>query len=152
VDWSTAPNVIMGAAVMIFSLFQMHWHFDPLRLGAFFVMFSCGLLISYCFMIMLTSLSVWMIRNQGLLEMWWLFSSLARYPKEIFTGAMAEQVGRFFTYVVPILLVVNVPANTMVMLLDWPTIGFTLVATIALLAFSRWFFHKALRSYRSASS
>ena len=44
---------------------------------------------------MLTSLSVWMVRNQSLMEMWWLFSSLARYPKEIFAGPLGRAAGRF---------------------------------------------------------
>ena len=74
---------------------------------------------------MLTSLSVWMVRNQSLMEMWWLFSSLARYPKEIFAGPWAEPLGAFFTYFVPILVVVNVPANAMVRVLDWPMVGLT---------------------------
>ncbi len=69
-------------------------------------------------MLILTSLSVWMVRNQSLMEMWWLFSSLARYPKEIFSGRWAEPLGHFFTYLVPILVVVNVPANAMVRVLD----------------------------------
>ena len=69
-------------------------------------------------MLLLTSLSVWMVRNQSLMEMWWLFSSLARYPKEIFAGRWAEPLGNFFTYFVPILVVVNVPANAMVRVLD----------------------------------
>ena len=73
--------------------------------------FVCGTVIAYSFMLMLTSLSVWMVRNQSLMEMWWLFTSLARYPKEIFTGTWAEPLGDFFTFILPILLVVNVPAS-----------------------------------------
>src|SRR5438445_4047594 len=65
IDWSTAPNVIMGAAVMVMSLFQMHWAFQPDRVAAFFISLTCGVLIAYCFMLMLTSISVWMVRNQG---------------------------------------------------------------------------------------
>lgn len=152
VDWSTAPNVIMGAFVMVASLIQMHWVFDPMRIVAFFVSLGCGVLIAYSFMLVLTSISVWMVRNQSLMEMWWLFSSLARYPKEIFKNTWAEGIGNFFTYVLPILLVVNVPARAMVKALEWPTIAGTLVATIFAIIISRKFFHKALRSYRSASS
>jgi ABC-2 type transport system permease protein len=103
-------------------------------------------------MLMLTSLSVWMVRNQSLMEMWWLFSSLARYPKEIFAGPWAAQLGNFFTYFVPILVVVNVPANAMVRYLDWDMVALTVAATALVLWVSRRFFHYALRSYRSASS
>lgn len=152
VDWSTGPNVLMGAALMVFALVQMNWSFDLARIVAFFVLFACGVLIAYGFMLMLTSLSVWLVRNQSLMEMWWLFSSLARYPKEIFTRTWAEPIGRFFTFIIPILLVVNVPAATMVKAFDPLLITFTLAATLAVLTVSRRFFKKAMRSYRSASS
>ena len=61
-------------------------------------------------------------------------------------------MGVFFTFILPILLVVNVPADAMVRVLDPAMVGFTLVATVALLWVSRRFFQYALRSYRSASS
>ena len=88
VDWGTAPNVLMGAAVMGIALWNLGWHFDAGQVATFLVTFACGTAIAYGFMLMLTSLSVWMVRNQSLMEMWWLFSSLARYPKEIFSGTV----------------------------------------------------------------
>ncbi len=153
VDWSTAPNIIMGAGVMLMALIELRWTFDPTRLAAFIAMFACGLLIAYGFMVALTSASVYMVRNQSLMEMWWLFTSLARYPKEIFGAASwAVPIGIAFTFVLPILLVVNVPAAVMVKGLDWPMVGFTFVATLVVVAASRLIFRRALRSYRSASS
>jgi ABC-2 type transport system permease protein len=152
IDWSTAPNVIMGAGVMAFSLVRMDWQFDLVRVIVFLVTFACGTLIAYSFMLALTSLSVWMVRNQSVMEMWWLFSSLARYPKEIFQSTWAQPLGLLFTFVLPILLVINVPADAMVRTLEPKMIGFTLVATVASFWASRRFFQHALRSYRSASS
>ena len=59
-----------------------------------------------------------------MMELWWLFSSLTRYPREIFTRVpWAEPIGWFFTFVVPFLLVVNVPAHAMVKALDWRMVG-----------------------------
>jgi viologen exporter family transport system permease protein len=152
VDWATAPNIFMGAGLMAVSLANMHWHFDLMRVLIFLLTFLCGTAIAYSFMLVLTALSVWMVRNQSLMEMWWLFSSLARYPKEIFLGTWAEPLGVLFTFVLPILLVVNVPANAMVRVLDPAMVLFTLLATAASLWASRRFFQHALRSYRSASS
>jgi ABC-2 type transport system permease protein len=103
-------------------------------------------------MLILTAVSVWMVRNQSLMEMWWLFSSIVRYPKEIFNGTWAEMMGKFFTYLLPILLVVNVPAASMVRVFDPTSVGLMVVATVAMWCVSRWFFFYALRSYRSASS
>jgi ABC-2 type transport system permease protein len=152
VDWATVPNVFMGSIVMLVALSKMHWSFDPIRLAAFLAMFACGVLIAYSFMVALTSVSVWMVRNQSLMEMWWLFSSLARYPKEIFRNTWAEPIGRFFTYFLPILLVVNIPARVMVKAFEPDMVAFTLIATAVSVWVSRWFFRYALRSYRSASS
>jgi ABC-2 type transport system permease protein len=138
---------VMGSA-----LFQMGWHFNLVRVSAFLLTFACGTAIAYAFMLMLTSLSVWMVRNQSLMEMWWLFSSVARYPKEIFAGPWAAPLGVFFTYFVPILIVVNVPADVMVRTLDPTMVALMVAATGLLLWLSRRFFQHALRSYRSASS
>jgi ABC-2 type transport system permease protein len=142
----------MGAILMAVALFQKGWEFDLARVMAFVVTFICGTAIAYSFMLLLTSLSVWMVRNQSLMEMWWLFSSLARYPKEIFRGRWAEPLGNFFTFIVPILVVSNVPANVMVRLLEPGMVALTVAAAVFLLWLSRRFFQHALRSYRSASS
>ena len=37
IDWGTAPNVLMGSAVMGISLYQMGWQFDFLRVASFLV-------------------------------------------------------------------------------------------------------------------
>ncbi len=151
-DWATAPNIPMGAAVMGVQLAKMGWQFDPSRVLAFAATFLCGALIAYSLMVTLTATSVWMVRNQSLMEMWWLFSSLARYPKEIFVGTPAAPLGFLFTFILPILVVVNVPSEAMVRTLDWRMVGFTAVAAATSVAASRAFFRHALRSYRSASS
>jgi ABC-2 type transport system permease protein len=152
IDWGTAPNVLMGSVIMVIALVQKEWSFDLIRVLTFFVTFACGTAIAYSFMLLLTSVSVWMVRNQSLMEMWWLFSSLVRYPKEIFAGRWAEPLGFFFTLVVPILVVSNVPANVMVRVLDPGMVAYTIASAAVLLFLSRRFFQHALRSYRSASS
>jgi ABC-2 type transport system permease protein len=151
-DWSTAPNFFLGVAVMAISLYEMSW---PINLGQallFIVLFLCGLAMTYCFLLMLTSAALWFTRNQSLFELWWLFTSLMRYPREIFLGTWAWPLGWFFTYIVPILLVVNLPASVMVKVFDYRFVAFMLAATLMLLWGSRRFFRYALRRYRSASS
>ena len=152
-DWSTFPNVLQGAGVMVYALWAMSWPFDPGLLLAFLALFACGCAMTYSFLLMLCSLSVWMVRNQSLMEMWWLFTSLMRYPREVFSVTpWASPVGFFFTFIVPVLLVVNVPTRTMVRTLEPGFIGGMILATVALLFVSRAFFRRALSSYRSASS
>ncbi len=152
IDWSTAMNVLMGGVVMLVALDQLDWAFDPLRLTAFVVLFACGVALAYSFLLLLTAQSIWLIRNQSLYELWWLFTSLARYPRGVFNASWASPIGWFFTFVVPMLLVVNVPAEAMVKVFRWDLVAFTLLATVVLVYVSRKFFQLALKSYRSASS
>ncbi len=152
IDWSCAPNILLGGAVMLYALAQSGW---PASLGTtllFFVLFACGAALAYGFVLLLTSASVWFMRNQSLYEVWWLFSSLMRHPREIFTGPIAYGVGLFFWFAVPIMLVTNVPASLMVRTLEPGAVAYTLGATALVLFVSRRFFRHALQRYRSASS
>jgi ABC-2 type transport system permease protein len=152
IDWSTAPNVVMGAALMGGALWQLGWEFHLGQVGLFVILLACGVALAYSFLLLLMSTAVYFVRNQSLFELWWLFTSLMRYPKDIFVGTWASPLGWFFTFVIPVLLVVNVPAQLMVKVLEPPLLAFALAATVLLLWASRWFFRRALRSYRSASS
>lgn len=152
IDFSTAPNVLLGAGVMGIALHQLHWQFNWFDVLWAVLTFAAGLGIAYSFLLLLMSTSVWLLRNQSLLELWWLFTSVMRYPKEIYAGRLASPLGWFFTFVVPMLLVVNVPSRIMVKVFDPTLAGFTVGAAVLFLFVSRRFFRLALRRYRSASS
>src|SRR5579871_4618268 len=51
IDWSTLPNVALGALVMGVALHNLHWPFDPLRLAAFAALFGCGVALAYSFLL-----------------------------------------------------------------------------------------------------
>jgi ABC-2 type transport system permease protein len=153
IDWSTLPNIVQGTAIMVVALAVMDWTFDPLRLALFLVLFACGCALAYSFLLMLSSTAVWLVRNQNLMEMWWLFTTLMRYPRAIYdSGPWARPFGWFFTFIIPVLVVVNVPADTMVKAFDPWFIAWMITAAVAMLLISRRFFRRALQSYRSASS
>lgn len=152
VDWSTLPNFLMGAGVMVIALIKQGWIFDPLQVVMFAALFGCSLLLAYSFLLILTASAVWMVRNQSLMELWWLFSSLMRYPREIFTGTWAWPIGLVFTFMLPVMLVISVPAEMMVKTVRLEFVAINAVATVVMLIVSRWFFRRALRRYRSASS
>jgi len=152
IEWSTVPNVLMGGGLMVYGLARLGWPVAAVPAAVFAVTFPCGLAMAYSFLLMLSSAAVWMVRNQSLYELWWLFTSLMRYPKEIFRGSLGAPIGKVFTFLIPVLLVSNVPAHTMVKALDPGLAAYMVAATVVLVALSRWVFRRALRSYRSASS
>src|SRR5438552_18338664 len=111
IDWSSVPSVLAGSAVMALAFGQMDLTLSVARCVIFVLLLVCGIAIAYSLLLMLTSTSVWFKRNQSLYELWWLFTSLMRYPREIFAGPLAYPLGWFFSFVIPILLVVNLPAQ-----------------------------------------
>jgi ABC-2 type transport system permease protein len=74
---------------------------------------------------------------------------------EIYRGAIGGPLRWFFTFIIPLLVVVNVPARLMVQPLEaqnWPLAVFALFAAAASLWIARAIFTRAMSSYRSASS
>ena len=77
---------------------------------------------------------------------------------EIYSRGWGLPLMLIFTFVIPVLVVVNVPARLIAQPLtpraswEWPLAGFTLLATLASVLISRWVFRTALGAYRSASS
>ncbi|MBI2805300.1 MAG: ABC-2 family transporter protein [Planctomycetes bacterium] len=154
IDWSCAPNFLLGLGVMGYALWTSGWVLNYSQIFAFVALFISGAALAYGFLLLLTSASIWLMRNQSLYEMWWLFTTLMRYPREIFShGNWATPAGFFFSFVIPIMLVTNVPARMMVKTLEpswlaWYALGSAVVVLIV----SRYVFRAALRRYRSSSS
>jgi ABC-2 type transport system permease protein len=74
---------------------------------------------------------------------------------EIYEGTVGGPLRWFFTYLIPVLVVVNVPARLLAKPLaaqSWPLAVFGLVAAAGALWVSRQIFTRAMLSYRSASS
>ncbi len=155
VDWSSLSNFVFALFLLGYALFQLD--FTPTvwqcLLFPFYVL--CGVTIMYCLMISLSISSVWLGRNQTLYDFWFYITNFSRYPMEIYSGPVGNILRRSFTYLVPVLVVVNVPARLLAWPLEkqsWPLALYTLLATAGSLVVSRWVFNRAMDSYRSASS
>ncbi len=152
IDWSTAPKILIGGALMGFGLWKLGEPVTPARLTGFLVALVSGIAMAYSFLLILASTAIWMVRNQSLMELWWLFSSLMRYPRDIYEEPWAALIQKVFTFILPALLVVSVPAEAMVRILEPAILVWTVCAGLLMLLVSRWIFRKSIRSYRSASS
>ena len=119
----------------------------------------------YGLMIALASTSIWFGRNQGLYDFWFYITVFARYPRGIYHGnpnsddwTAGDVLQVAFTYIIPILVVVTVPARVLLTKpfeeeallpqLTWVAIA----ASVLSLLISRRIFLWSLKSYRSASS
>jgi ABC-2 type transport system permease protein len=158
VDWSSLGNCVIGAALLGYSMFQLHYMPGLMEWVLYPVYLLCGVVIYYSLMIALASTSVWLGRNQTLVDFWFYITNFSRYPMEIYSGTWGTPLRLIFTFCIPVLVVVNVPARLLLRPLmpqtpsEWLLPVFTIAAAIFSLIFARWVFQRALWSYRSASS
>ena len=164
-EWSSLANAAMGCILLAYAVTQLVTRSqNPLVLHPLvFVLYPfyilCGVAIFYSLMISLAATSIWLGRNQSLYDFWFYITNFARYPMEIYQYGWGFLLFGFFTFFVPVLVVVNVPARLLARPLrpegawwEWPLAGFAVLATLASLWISRRVFQWALLSYRSASS
>ena len=163
-DWSSLSNFIAGWVLLLISVWRLSGeHPYPLSVtpalaGMYVFYLLCGVAILYSLMISLAATSIWLGRNQTLYDFWFYITNFSRYPMEIYNGRFGAPLQWFFTFIIPVLIVVNVPARIVAQPLRPDTsIGmslalFAIAATAGSLLGSRWIFSRALLSYRSASS
>ena len=77
----------------------------------YLVFLACGVAIMYSLMICLSATSIWLGRNQTLYNFWFYITNFSRYPMEIYNKGWGQPLYGFFTFIVPVLVVVNVPAR-----------------------------------------
>jgi ABC-2 type transport system permease protein len=158
VDWSSLGNFVLGLLLLAYSLLKLHYLPGLLEWVLYPCYVLCGIAIYYSLMIALAATSVWLGRNVTLFDFWFYITNFSRYPMEIYNGPFGTPLRRVFTFLIPVLVVVNVPARLLVWPLrprapeDWLLFGFAVLAACLSLAAARWVFTRALLSYRSASS
>ena len=158
VEWSALGNFAVGLLLMGYSLWKVQYVPSWIQLALYPIYVLCGVAMLYSLMITLAAWAVWLGRNQTLFNFWFYITNFSRYPMEIYTGTFGTPLRLFFTFIIPVLVVVNVPARLLVRPLnperleDWILPPFAILATFVSLAVSRWVFNRALLSYRSASS
>ena len=108
-----------------------------------------GILIHYSLMLMLSATSFWTVRAQGIVWGYYNLFNIARLPDEAFRGPFKA----VFTFVLPMLLVSNVPVKLLVDKLGSPLEILLLVTLAALICVaSEIVWRTALKRYTSASS
>ncbi|QDT02664.1 hypothetical protein K227x_10420 [Rubripirellula lacrimiformis] len=164
VDWSALSNFAAGLLIAGVSLFELATReVDPMvpslvSIVLYIFFLGCGVAMMYSLMICLSATSIWLGRNQTLYNFWFYITNFSRYPMEMYNRGWGTPLYGFFTFVIPVLLVVNVPARLLAQPIsprtqeEWMMAGWALVATMLSLLASRWVFRQALLSYRSASS
>lgn len=159
INLAMISQLLLAIALLVRSLYRIGEPLSLMQISLYLMYVAVGVLFFYSMMIVTACTSIFFGRNQGLYDFWFYITVFARYPRSIYDGKDDSQweggeVLQFgFSYVMPILLVVTVPARIIIDNLQTP--HFAVVSALSAvigLGISRIVFRWSLSHYRSASS
>lgn len=149
VDFGAFVNAASAVAVMVYAGLQLGLQPSAGQCLGFGVLLLLGLSIHYSVMYVLACISFWTVRAQGIVWGYYNLFQLARLPDEAFRGLFRAA----FTYVIPVLLVTNVPVKVLIEKLGSPVeVAWLAGMSVAIFAVSEAFWRWSVRHYASASS
>lgn len=149
VDLGAFVNAAFGLCVLIYAAQKAGVQPSLVAVIGFGVLGLVGIMIHYSLMFILATISFWTVRAQGIVWGYYNLFNIARLPDEAFRGVFKA----VFTFVLPVLLVSNVPVRVLADKITSPWSWLTLLAVGAVWAgISEWFWRWSVRRYTSASS
>jgi ABC-2 type transport system permease protein len=149
VDLGGFVNAGSAVAVMLFAIHKLQAPVSAVQVIGFLLLTVCGILLHYSLMMVLSATAFFTVRAQGIVWGYYNMFNLARMPDSAFRGLFRA----VFTFILPITLVSNVPARTILSKLTDPTQVLLLMGiTVTWFALSETFWRFAIRRYTSASS
>lgn len=149
VDLGAFINATSALAVIGYALHKLEFVPAPIQMLGFALFALTGILIHYSLMFLLTTVSFWTVRAQGIVWGYYSLFNISRLPDAAYHGFFKA----FFTFVLPMVLVANVPAKVMVQKLRSPGELILLVVMMLVCAVaSELGWRVSVRHYTSASS
>ena len=141
-------NTVVAAGVVYYSAHRLGLHPGFTGILLYLGLVVCGLIIHYSLFLLTTSTTFWIIKTEGIEGSYFTLVDFSRLPREAFRGV----ANVLLVYVLPAVVVSNVPANT---LIHGFHLGYGLwlgAASLAWFSLAVFVFHRGLRRYASASS
>jgi len=155
VNWQAVPRALIGLTVVIRGALAgdglieaqtVTWLAAAKGAGLYGLLVVAAVLMRYAVSYMVNTAAIWLVRVDALQSLAAETFSLAQYPAVIFKrGARL-----FFSFVIPVLFVANVPANALQSSIGAGMVVQAILTGSALLMLSHWFWRYALRKYSSA--
>lgn len=150
VDLGAFVNAASALGVIVWALRNLGHVPGPWDIAAFLLLCACGVAIHYSLMFMLASVAFWTVRIQGAVWGYYNLFNIARIPEAAFPNGWFRRV---FTWVLPMILVSNVPSMALLGTMRSPWLGVVLAGlALACVAASEALWRIALRRYSSASA
>jgi ABC-2 type transport system permease protein len=148
VDLDGLANAVVAASVVIYAARQLSLTPSALDIAFYGLLLLCGFLIHYSILLITVSLTFWFGSAQGIEGSYFTLMEFSRLPKAAFKG-----VARIlFVWLLPTVIVSNIPASTLIHGFEPLNALWLLVVTGVWLGLAIFTFNRGLRRYASASS
>lgn len=147
-DPDSLVNSLVALSVVAYSAHQLHLTPSLLDLGLYGLLVVCGVVIHYSVLVLCISAAFWITSAQGIEGSYFTLSEFSRLPRQAFHG-LANLV---FVWALPMVVVSNVPAHTLLHGFDLGLTAWVVGMAVAWFSLAVFVFHRGLKRYSSASS
>lgn len=142
-------DIVVGLVVTVVALYRLSPTIGGAEVLKFGLTLLSGATILYAFWIILGTLSLWTVKLENMMLVFYSMFAAGRWPAGLYPAWLRYSL----TFLVPIALAITVPAEAIVGRLTWTSVSISVVwAALAFLG-ARWFFNYAVRyKYMGASA
>lgn len=148
IDPDSLINSLVALSVVVYSARQLGLHPGAMDLALYALLVACGVIIHYSMLVLCITPAFWITSAQGIEGSYFTLSEFSRLPRQAFHGA----ANIAFVWVLPVVIVSNAPASTLLHGFDLRIVGWLLAITAIWFTLAVVVFHRGLRRYSSASS
>ncbi len=141
-------NSFVAAGVVVYSAHRLGLHPGAADITLYALMVACGVVIHYSILVLCIVPVFWITSAQGLEGSYFTLNEFSRLPRQAFKG-LANVA---FVWFLPVVIVSNAPASTLLHGFDLKVVGWLVGITALWFGLTVFFFHRGLRRYNSASS
>ena len=141
-------NALVAIGIVIYAAQRLHLHPSPLDIALYALLILAGLVIHFSMLVLSMSLTFWLTSAQGIEGSYFSLVDFSRLPREALRGISRV----LFVWVLPVVVVSNVPARTLLNGFQPKWVLWLLIVAALWFALAVAVFNRGLRRYASASS
>jgi len=148
IDPDGLANSVLALGVVAYAVHRLGLHPGALDLALYAALVLCGLVIHFSILVLTISLVFWLKNAQGMEGSYFTLADFGRLPRAAFKGASRI----LFVWILPLVVVTNVPARTLLQGFHPGWVAWTAAMAAAWFSLAVFVFNRGLRRYSSASS
>jgi ABC-2 type transport system permease protein len=148
IDMMDFFSFIPSLGFLGYVLYRLNFDFSWIQVLAYLCLLLNALIFMYALVLIIATVSFWTTQSYGLARMFDNLLKIGRYPLDIFHGFWRVA----FMYFLPLVLIAQVPSQSLLGALAPGSVVFAFVFSGGLLIVALKFWRVGLRNYMSASS